>query len=117
MLNSDLYIEKADDLLRNYLVIKNYAKNTISLYHNTADGFMYFLKLNDYHHIKQINKNTFHKYLAYVKLKSKISNQTTNMLISSLNNFAEFLCIEHNACDLSKLRQMKFISKIPNVID
>ncbi|MFA6195237.1 MAG: tyrosine-type recombinase/integrase [Sulfurimonas sp.] len=121
MLNNDLYVDKADDLLRKYhtylLVIKNYAKNTISLYYNTADGFMYFLKLNNYYHIKQIDKNTFSRYLTYVKLNSKISNQTTNMLISSLNNLAEFLCLTYNACELQKLKQLKFISKIPNIID
>jgi site-specific recombinase XerD len=121
MIEDILHIDKADDLLEKYhiylLIIKSYAKNTIKLYYKTADDFVYFLKLNNYNFITEIDRNTFYEFLTKVKLKSKISNQTVNMLISSLNNFAKFLCKEYSFCKISKLKKQKFSSKIPDIID
>ena len=121
MISADLYVKNKHALLEHYnsylVVIKNYSKTTKNLYNNTADGFMYFLKINDYYHIRQINKNTFHRYIKYIRQKSEISNRSTNMIIAALNNFAEYLCKEYNACFLSKLKQLKYLSKIPNIMD
>lgn len=117
----DLHIEKIHILLQNYycylVVIKNYSKNTVKLYYNTSSSFLYFLKINDFYHIYQVEKNIFHKYIIHIRSESQISNQTTNMIISSLNNFTRFLCRNYNFCELRKLKHLKFLSKKPNIID
>ena len=121
MIQDDLYISNSEKLLKEYrlylLVVKMYSKSTLSIYYNNIDSFMYFLQTYKYRHISQIDKNTFQKYIIYVRSTSVLSNRTTNMIIASLNNFTIFLCKKYKVCKINKIRQLKFISKIPNILD
>ena len=121
MLNGNLYLKNIKLLLDEYnifmLVIKAYSKNTIFLYNETVDEFIFFLISKKYYHLNQVNRNTFHNYLAYLKKKSNISNISMNIKIASLNNFTIFLCKTYSLCTLSKLKSLKFLSKKPNILD
>ncbi|WP_434656717.1 tyrosine-type recombinase/integrase [Sulfurimonas sp. NW9] len=108
-------------MLKNYniylLVLKSYSKKTIKIYHNTADSFLYFLKMQNYHNVNQITKNTLYNFISHTRNNATLGTRTTNLLISSLNNFTKFLCEKYNCCKSQKLKHLKFMSKLPNIID
>lgn len=100
-------------------VIRAFAKNTLTPYCDSVDAFLFFLKEKKYFHLSQISKNTFYAYIEYYKNNpnKSLSNRSINITIASLNVFFEFLCKKYNICEATKLRQLKFISKVPNVLD
>lgn len=121
MHEEDLYLKNTDKLLKNYsiylVVLKAYSKSTREIYYDAADSFLFFLNKKKYCNINQVTKKTFLEFISYVRNNTNIGNRTTNLLISSLNNFAKFLCEKYKYCGLQKLNHLRFMSKIPNIID
>ncbi|WP_295007357.1 tyrosine-type recombinase/integrase [Sulfurimonas sp.] len=125
MIDDSLKISNIHFILKEYKiylqVLKNYATNTVNIYISCVDEFVYFLQDSDYYHFSQIDKNTFYKYISFVKNRAKtkklISNRTVNFKIAAINNFSEFLCKKYYSCELRKVKQLKYISEIPNIID
>lgn len=116
-------IENRDLLLKSYLIyleiLKNYSPVTVKLYHSTADSFLYFLYKNSILNLKKIQKSDFYHFIIYLNKKHEHSNRTKNLTIASLNNFISYMCKNHmdNFCQISKIKQMKFEQKRPNIID
>lgn len=121
MIDSDLNISNSHKVISkysDYLILKQYSPNTSKSYLSSIDEFIYFLQKNRYYHFSQIDKNTFNKYIRFLKNDSaNLSNRAVNIRIAAINNFSKFICSRYNCCELKKIKQLKFISTMPNILD
>jgi len=97
-------------------VLKRYSKGTATHYYNEVDKLLYYLFLNDFENLKDLKKRDVEKFVISERKKRKISNITTNLLISCLNNFFVFLHEKYEICDIH-LPHLKSQSKIPKIIN
>lgn len=104
---------------KNYLILKNYASNTLLLYLRNIDDFVFFLQRKKYYHFAQVDKNTFYKYIKYHRntTSNSISNRTINVKIAAINSFLKFVCKNYECCRLAKIPQLKFISNHPLILE
>jgi len=117
-----LYLLRNRDLiLKDYylylVVLKAYTKNTTEIYFSTADGFIHFIFKSNVKHLNDLENYHYGQYILYVRKISTISFRTTNITISALNNFKNFLCKKHSICNTKKLKQLKFQSFLPNIME
>ncbi|NOQ32520.1 MAG: tyrosine-type recombinase/integrase [Helicobacteraceae bacterium] len=106
-----------DDYYMYLIVLKAYAKRTSKTYLKEADRLIYFLYKLKIKSLSEIKKNHIEKFIIAERKKRKISNVSTNLLISCINNFTFFLFKKHNFCENTHLKHMKAASKIPKMIN